>query len=210
MTVMSPRVPPVTLTRPLRIHLTFLKDHLQDTQSGDRVLCSPIPPGSTQRWVQPLYPWDFRELWASGSPTDRCWEVHGVTLLWPSTAHPKGLCEVSPPWGTREKAQEPWERRPAHPFHPRGNATPTRPRSAGPTPRREMPRPCVAPPAHAYHRVPVDVDLPLFRAVRQAAAAQAFAAQAVPRQLLRGALEQVGCREGAGVVRGPLASAATP
>lgn len=205
MTVMSPRVPPVTLTRPLRIHLTFLKDHLQDTQSGDGVL------------VQPNSPWQHPALGTATVPlglpgTLGVWEPHRQVLggSWGDPAHPKGLYEVSPPWGTREKAQEPWERRPAHPFHPRGNATPTRPPSAGPTPRREMPRPCVAPPAHAYHRVPVDVDLPLFRAVRQAAAAQAFAAQAVPRQLLRGALEQVGCREGAGVARGPPASAATP
>lgn len=64
---------------------------------------------------------------------------------------------------------------------------------------REKPRPRVGPPTlppprHlAYHRVPVDVDLPLLGAVGEAAAPQALAVQALLRQLLRHPLVQVGC-----------------
>lgn len=91
-------------------------------------------------------PWDPRGLWVCGSPPGGWWGVPGVTPLWPNTAQPKGLCKVSPPWDTREKAQEPREHRPSHPFQPREDAGPTRPPSLGPTPRREMPRACVGPP----------------------------------------------------------------
>lgn len=49
MPVMSPRVSPVTLTRPLQ-HLTLLQEHPQDTQGGDKA------------FVQPNSPWQHRAL----------------------------------------------------------------------------------------------------------------------------------------------------
>lgn len=61
---------------------------------------------------------------------------------------------------------------------------------------REQLHPGVGPPAPrplAYHRVPVDVDLPLLGPVGDAAAPQALAAQALLRQLLCRLRVDVGC-----------------
>lgn len=45
MPVMSPRVSPVTLTRPLQ-HLTLLQNTLRTHKVGTRLLCNPIPPAA--------------------------------------------------------------------------------------------------------------------------------------------------------------------
>lgn len=64
MPVMSPRVSPVTLTRPLQ-HLTLLQNTLRTHKVGTRLLCNSIPPGSTEHWIQPLR--EPRGLWGCGA-----------------------------------------------------------------------------------------------------------------------------------------------
>lgn len=159
---------------------------------GPRVLCSPIPPGSTGTGYS-----HCGTPGGSGgvaAPQGGPGGFTGCPRSGRAPLTPKGSAE-SPLPGALEKG-------PGAPSTPEG----TRGRRQR-DPHREG-RCRRGPPA--YHRVPVDVDLPLLGPVGDAAAAQALAAQAVPRQLLRGALEQVSCREGLGGTRRAPASAAAP
>lgn len=141
MLVLPPRVPPVTLTGPLQ-HLTRLQECPQDTQTkrGHGSCAAQSPPaapstGHSHRGT----PGDSGCVAAPQAGAGGSW---GDPALAKHRPPERALRSVPSPGHSGERPGPPGAP-PRSPLPSRGDAVPTRPRSVGPTPGREMPRPCV-------------------------------------------------------------------